>query len=175
MGDSIASAVSATFKEPAQCLFGPSTYEKDEAAARQGVPFALTQDISEFVTSLDLWAKAYIEKESERLLGKALTTEQVEAAYNSCIKTSPKGSLLKLKINMPNSAKPCRFWNADGSQAEWPLDWGIDFKLKLKISHLWIMGSGPRAEFGLVCLLEDCMPRKQVHAFPFGNPNCMDE
>ena len=35
---------------------------------------------------------------------------------------------------------------------------------------MWIMGSGPRAEFGLVCLLEDCMPQKTVHAFPFGNP-----
>ena len=33
-----------TFDQPARCLFGPSTFNKDEGAARQGIPFELTQD-----------------------------------------------------------------------------------------------------------------------------------
>ena len=57
----------ATFDEPARCLFGPSTFDKDESAAHQGVPFEPTQELSEFFTRLDVWAKAYIEQESERL------------------------------------------------------------------------------------------------------------
>ena len=80
---------------------------------------------------------AYIEKESERLMGKQLTKEQVEASYVSCVKETPgKSPLLKLKINMPNSAKPCRFWNPDSSEAPWPLDWAVPFQMRIKVSHL---------------------------------------
>ena len=165
-----------TFDEPARCLFGPSTFDKDESAARQGVPFELTQELSEFFTMLDTWAKGYIEKESERLLGKQLTKDQVEAGYVSCVKEAPgKSPLVKLKINMPNSAKPCRFWNADGSEAPWPLEWQIPFQIRLKASHLWIMGAGPRAEFGFVCLLEDAMAKQQPAAFPFGKSIPMEQ
>ena len=160
-----------TFAEPARCLFGPSNFDKDESAARQGIPFELTQEMSEFFTMLDVTAKTLIEQESERLLGKALTKDQVEQAYVSCVKETPgKPPLLKLKINMPHSAKPCRFWHPDGSEAPWPQDWGMPFQLRVKVSHLWIMGAGPRAEFGFVCLLEDAMPQRVVHAFPFGKP-----
>ena len=87
-----------TFTEPARCLFGPSNFDKDESAARQGIPFELTQEMSEFFTKLDVWAKDYIEQESERLLGKVLTKEQVEQGYVSCVKETPgKAPLLKLK------------------------------------------------------------------------------
>ena len=97
-----AERVSTTFKEPAQCLFGPSTYEKDEAADRQGVPFALAQEISEFFNSLELWPKGYIEQKSERLLGKALTAEQVEAAYNPMHQLRPQG------LSFENAKLTCR-------------------------------------------------------------------
>ena len=160
-----------TFAEPARCLFGPSTFDKDESAARQGIPFELTQEMSEFFTKFDVWAKQYIEQESERLLGKVLTKDQVEAAYVSCVKESPgKSPLLKLKINMSHSAKPCKFWHPDGSEAPWPQDWAMPFQIRIKVSHLWIMGAAARAEFGFVCLLEDAMPQRVVHAFPFGKP-----
>ena len=158
----------ATFEDPARCLFGPSTFDKDESATRQGIPFELTQELSEFFSHLDVWAKSYIEKESERLLGKQLTKEQVEAGYVSCVKEAPgKAPLLKLKINMSNSPKPCRFWQADGSEAPWPQDWAIPFQLKIKVSHLWVMGAKERAEFGFVCLIEDAMAKQQPAAFPW--------
>ena len=150
-----------TFAQPARCLFGPSNFDKDESAARQGIPFELTQEMSEFFTKLDVWAKQYIEQESERLLGKPLTKEQVEQGYVSCVKESPgKPPLLKLKINMAHSAKPCRAWHPDGSEAPWPQDWALPFQIRIKVSHLWMMGGAPRAEFGFVCLLEDAMPQR---------------
>ena len=71
---------------------------------------------------------------------------------------------------MLNSAKPCRFWNPDSSEAPWPLDWAVPFQMRIKVSHLWIMGAKERAEFGFVCLLEDAMPQQIQHAFPFGKP-----
>ncbi len=136
-----------------------------------GVPFELMQELSELFTQRDVWAKTYIEQESERLLGKQLTKEQVESGYVSCVKENPgKPPLLKLKLNMPNSARPCRFWNPDGSEAPWPQDWVMSFQIRIKVSHLWIMGAKERAEFGFVCLLEDAMPQRVVHAFPFGKP-----
>ena len=51
-----------SFEEPARCLFGPSTFDKDEAAVRQGLPFELTQELSEFFTHLDVWAKTLYRK-----------------------------------------------------------------------------------------------------------------
>ena len=71
---------------------------------------------------------------------------------------------------MQTSAKPCRFWNPDGSEAPWPQDWALSFQIRIKVSYLWIMGAGPRAEFGFVCLLEDAMAQRVVHVFPFGKP-----
>ena len=155
------------FLEPTQCLFAPSTFDKDPDATRQGIPFAITQEISEFFTSLDIWAKKYIEDESERLTGKELSAEQVDFAYKSCIKDTPKGSLLKLKINMPNSARPCKFWDSDGKETDWPIDWNTEFKMRIRISHLYIMGAGAKAEFGFVCIAEDLLPQKTIRASPF--------
>ena len=69
---------------------------------------------------------------------------------------------------MQNSAKPCRFWHPDGTEAPWPQEWQIPFQIRIKVSHLWIMGAGPRAEFGFGTLLEDALPKQQPAAFPFG-------
>ena len=127
-----------------------------KAPRARASPFELTQEMSEFFTKLDVWAKQYIEEHSERLLGKPLTKEQVEQGYVSCVKESPgKPPLLKLKINMAHSAKPCRFWHPDGSEAPWPQDFAMPFQLRVKVSHLWIMGAA-RAEFGFVCLFGGC-------------------
>ncbi len=72
--------IKPTFNEPARCLFCPSTFDKDEQAQRHGIPFELTQEMSELFTSLDTLAKSYIEQDSERLLGKQLTKDQIDCA-----------------------------------------------------------------------------------------------
>ena len=165
-----------TFNEPARCLFGPSAFGWDEQAMRQGIPFELTQEMSEFFTSLDVWAKEYIEKESERLLGKQLTGDHIDCAYCSCVtETSGKSPLLKFKLSMPNSAKPCRIWNRDGSQVEWPQYLCVPFKMRIKISHLCVMGVKERSECGFVCLLEGALLQRIEHAFPSGQAIQMEE
>ena len=47
-------------------------------------------------------------------------------------------------------------------------DWaGISVKGKVMLSNLWVMGTGPKAEFGIVCVLTDAMQLSQPFAFPF--------
>ena len=58
--------------------------------------------------------------------------------------THGKAPLLKLKINMPSSAKPCRFWIPDSNQAEWPMGWAAPFKMRISVSHSLII-RGERA------------------------------
>ena len=100
---------------------------------------------------------------SERLLGKQLTREQVEFAYVSNIKRAEgKAPLAKFKINMPGSNKPARCWTEDGKPADFITDWvGKTLKIKIMVSHLWVMGSAAKAEFGFVCLLTDAMAQKE--------------
>ena len=171
-----AGRVVVNFKNSIQCLFAPSTFEKDLDAARQSLPLALTEEVAEYFAALDEKCIDVIHKESERHLGKQLTKEQVQAGYISCVKSTQKGTMLKLKINTPHSQRPCRFWNKDGSPGEWPSDWnGAELRCQILCSHLWIMGSGARAEFGLVCLLTDAMVEERNFAFPFADPNYMEQ
>ena len=129
------------------------------------IQFELSQEITDWFAEFDTWAKDYLQQNSERLFGQLLTTEQVDYQYISCLK---EGKGCKFKINMQNSARPCCFWNADASEAAWPLDWNSNFAVKVKISHLWHMGSGAKLEYGFVMLLEDACQQKVTHAFPFG-------
>ena len=70
---------------------------------------------------------------------------------------------------MPNSARPCRFWNADASEVSWLLDWATNFKLRATTTtHVWVMGSGAKLEYGFVILLEDACAQTITHVFPFG-------
>ena len=41
-------------------------------------------------------------------------------------------------------------------------------KIAVLASHLWIMGTGGKAEFGFVVLVTDVMEGKVQYAFPFG-------
>ena len=171
-----ADRVVVNFKNPIQCLFAPSTFERDLDAARQSLPMSLTEEVADYFKDLDQKCIDLVQKDSERILGKQLTNEQVEAAYVSCVKTTPKGTMVKLKINIPNSQRTCRFWNKDGSAGEWPSDWhGAELRCQVLCNHLWIMGTGTRAEFGLVCLLTDAMVEERSYAFPFAEPDSMLE
>ena len=127
-----------TFEQPCQCLFPPSNFDKDESATRMSVHFELNEELEQFFNEFDTWAKGYLQQHSERIFGKQLSEQQVEASYCSCVKS---GKGVKLKINMASSPRPARFWNADGSERGFPDDWATSFALKIKVSHLWILGS----------------------------------
>ena len=157
------------FEQPTECVFQPGSYDRDEAALRQNVVFRPTQEMEQFFTQLDEWAVDYLTEQSERLFGKTLTKEQVSFGYVPVLK-KPEGKLplAKFKINMPGSQRPLRCWTEDKEPADFIQDWaGRSMLLKILMSHLWIMGSGARAEFGLVCLLTNAMVEERSYASPF--------
>ncbi len=47
---------------------------------------------------------------------------------------------------------------------------GRNFKINVLASHLWLMGSAAKSEFGLVVLVTGVLEKKTVHTFPFGKP-----
>ena len=161
---------SHVFEQPVECVFQPGSYDRDEAALRQNVVFRSSQEMEEFLNQLDEWAIDYLTEHSERLFGKTLTKEQVSFGYVPVLK-KPEGKLplLKFKINMPGSQRPLRCWNENKGPADFIQDWaGRSMQLKILVSHLWVMGSGGKAEYGFVCLLTDVMAMKQqAIAFPF--------
>ena len=91
-----------------------------------------------------------------------MSPEQVELGYNSCLKDKS----VKFKINMPHSAAPSRFWDDAGEPLPFPASWTQCFKLRVKCSHLWMMGAKDKS-FGFVMICEDLCPKAQVSASPW--------
>ena len=154
-----------TFTEPANCLWPPSNFDKDETANRMCIHFEPTDELRSFFLEFDQWAVNYLTEHSERLLGKKMSQEQIESGYHSCLKENNKGC--KFKICMPNAPTPTRFWDDDGEQLPFPTHWNGSFRLRLKISHLWQMSSGKDKSFGFVIICEDLCPQMQVAASPW--------
>ena len=66
---------------------------------------------------------------------------------------------------MPSAATPSRFGDDDGELLPFPINWTGCFKLRIKISHLWMMGGADKS-FGFVTIREDLMPQQAAAAPP---------
>ena len=163
------------FEEQVECLFNPGSYDKDDQALRQNIVFRLNDELEKICTDLDAWAVEYIAENSERLLGKALTKEQVGFAYvSNAKKQEGKSPLVKFKINMPGSNKPTRCWTEDGAPAGFMQVWaGAAMKIKVLVSHLWVMGSASKAEFGFVIVVTDVMAQQDEVECPIRAFRCV--
>ena len=157
------------FEQPAESPFAPGNHDKDDSALRQYIVFRLNEEIESFFNELETWAPPYIEEHSERLLGKTLTPEQVDFGLVRNVKRAEgRQPLVKFKLNMPGSSKPTRCWDENKCPVEWISDWvGKSIKLKMFVSHLWVMGSGSKAEFGFVVIVTGALEEKQIFDFPF--------
>ena len=160
---------SHTFERPAESPFSPGNHDKDETAMRQNIVFRLNDELEKFFVDFEAWAIDYITEHSERLLGKTLSTDEVNFGFVSNVKKQEgKPPLVKFKLNMPGSQKATRCWSEKGEPIDFISDWvGKSVKLRILVSHLWVMGSGSKSEFGFVCLVTDAMEEKQCFAFPF--------
>ena len=158
-----------TFELLVESPFQPGNHDKDETALRQNIVFRCNEELAKFFEALDIWAIEYITEHSERILGKELPVGQVKANYISSIKQSEgRPPLVKCKLNMPGSSKPTRCWDAEGQEIDFIRDWaGKNFKIKVLVSHIWLMGSAAKSEFGFVVLVTDVMEKKTIHTFPF--------
>ena len=163
--------------------FNPSTFDKDTEALRQNICFETTEELEHWAQEFDAWAINIAHQNSMELFKKQMTREQIAEAYTSPLRgTENQVPMLKCKINMPSHARPCRFWSEQQKLIDHPLDWRLNtYKVRLRVSHLWIMGSNAKPEFGFCLLLEDAIVLEPKFEFPFpdhafGQPeNCQME
>ena len=57
-------------------------------------------------------------------------------------------------------------WGDAGEQLPWPISWNGSFKMRVKISHLWQIGSRDKS-FGFDVICEDLCPQVQITASPW--------
>ena len=154
-----------TFDTLTHAPFGPSSFDKDPNASRMQLDMRLSGADEEYFELLDRWAMASVLEHSEKLFKKKLTPEQVEERYHPILRKSEKHpTLLKTKINLHGN-RPCMFWNSKEEIIGAPDDWkGLEFRARVHVSHLWLMGS----DCGLVLNCADLLLLDKASvAFPF--------
>ena len=135
--------------------FAPSTFDKNPEATRLNLQLSIDDDATlRELKKFDAWVVEYIAQNSERLLRKKLTKEQVQAAYSSNLKTKEGyAPLLKTKLDLEGRNAVC-CWGKDDSSIDAPasLDaWKGYIEARICFTHVWIMGT----QFGVVARLTD--------------------
>ena len=138
---------------PTTTPFGANTFN-DEDTARKNIEFRLTPEQDAEMHAFDDWAKDYLEQNSERLMKKKLSREQIEEHYRSPVRRQEGyAPLLRAKINVGGKAT-VRCWNEEGLRSALPSDLTLYALVpRLQLSHLYIMGR----DFGWVINCTDLM------------------
>ena len=143
---------------PTTTPFGAGSYG-DEVTARKTLDLRVNDAEYEFFNQLDNWAVDYIAKNSERLLKKRLTRDQVREHYRSPV-TAKEGyqPLVRTKINA-GGQNVVRCWDTSKEAVSLPEDLkACNFLAHVHLSHLWMMGR----DYGWVISCQDLMILDQV-------------
>ena len=136
-------------------VFEPGSFDKDPTAQRLNLVLECDDDFQTQIKAFDAWFVEYLTVNSERLLKRKMSPEQVVNGYCSCVKLPTGGKsfqpTLKTKIDLEGNGT-IRCWDTNGASISMPYTWrGLKLKPRLLFSHLWIMG----AQFGVVLKLTD--------------------
>jgi len=142
--------------------FGPSlAFEKTNGDTRRLTLPIRCDDLSTlaFFETLDVWALLYLEENSERLLGRKMTAEQVRASYKPCLRVKDNGKyepLLHAKITLGGD-DPTRFWDENKQQRDPPeltaSAWQRSpAQYRFSVPQLWIMAG----QCGFLVNITDC-------------------
>ena len=152
-------------------VFEPGSFDKDPTAQRLNLVLECDDDFQAQIKAFDVWFVEYLTINSERLLKRKMSPEQVADGYCSCVKLPPGGKsfqpTLKTKIDL-DGLGAIRCWDTNGASITMPYTWrGLRVKPRLNFSHLWIMG----AQFGVVLKITDveiaCSDVPEVVVNPF--------
>ena len=150
--------------QPVYSPFGATSFG-DEFATPRTIEFSLSAEQNAEFARFEEWAVQYISANSERLLKKTLSYEQVKAAYKSPV-TRREGYKphVRAKINTAGSS-PCRCWDINGDRTELPADQlrGVPLLPRLCLSHMWVMSK----EIGFCFLCQDLMVCQALETCPF--------
>jgi len=140
--------------------FGPSLgFDKKTGDTRRLTLAIRCDDMStlSFFEALDHWAKSYLTENSERVLGRKMTAEQIEATYKPCLRVSDKREpLLHAKITF-GGEEPTRFWDEYKQRRDPPeltaSAWQQSpAQFRFHVPQLWIMAG----QCGLLVNVTDC-------------------
>ena len=150
--------------EPLSTQWGPSSFDQNSLSTRCNFDFMCDDNLTAILKSIDDWARAYIEKHSQRIFGKELTAAQVMDSYKpALVERGSYPSQSRCKINLGGS-RAVRCWDESGKPRELPDDWkGCKFVAKVNLSHLWIMSK----EFGFVFNITDLQVFEDTKLCPF--------
>ena len=149
---------------PLQTQWGPSSFDASSTSTRCNFDFVCDEKLTQQLQQVDTWAKAYIEKHSQRLFGKVLTAQQVNDNDKPIlIERGSYPSQLRCKINMAGS-KQVRCWDENGQPRPPPQDWkNCKFVARVNLSHLWLMSR----EMGWVVNITDLQIFEDQWVCPF--------
>ena len=89
---------------------------------------------------IDAWAVAELAKNSERIFGKKMSLEQVQAAYRPCLRRKEGfAPLLHTKMTLDAGPNATSFWDEQKQRRLPPDDFrNVSLLLKLSVPHLWL-------------------------------------
>ena len=107
--------------EPVYSPFGASSWSNDPKATRYTIELSLYPEQVVQWRKFNDWAVGYLAQESERLLKKQLTPEQMLEMYNSPLhEREGYAPTLRCKISLGQSQHACKFWNSAHEQIAEP-------------------------------------------------------
>ena len=121
-------------------IFEPGSFDKDPTAQRLNLVLECDDDFQAQIAAFDAWFVEYLTVNSERLLKRKMSPEQVANGYCSCVKL-PTGwksfqPTLKTKIDLEGLGT-IRCWDTNGASISMPYTWrGLKLKPGFLFSHL---------------------------------------
>jgi len=144
--------------------YEPGVYSGEEVS-RVNLCLRPTEEVQSELSRLDDWVIAYVTANSERLLGKSQTEEQVKARYQTTLRCNDKGypPVIRCKMNVYGKGQ-VNVWSNKESR-EQPSSWaGCQVKVRILLKHLYLMG----ANFGLTLDITDVdIENEQMQICPF--------
>ena len=138
--------------------FAPSSFDKNPNATKLNLQLSIEDEATlRELKSFDEWVVEHVAQNSERLLRKSMTKEQVQSVYTSNLKSKDGfAPLLKTQLHLAGRNAVC-YWGDYNSTIDPPPPPGPDawkgthIEARICFTHLWFMAG----QFGVVARLTD--------------------
>lgn len=150
-------------KVPLLACYEPSAYQNADATRVNAVLRPAAEHEAE-LKALDEWCLSFVAENSERLVGRAQSIEQLSGLYQPCLRTSDKyPPSVRVKMNLQGFSAT-KFWDEAGKATTAPASWtGCSVWPRIRIKGLWFMAK----QFGIVLELSDAKVRQVETECPF--------
>ena len=142
--------------------FEPRAFDGQEAS-RVSLCLRPTESVQRQLEDLDNAILSLATANSTTLFGKELSPQAIIDRYQSALKVSEKGTLMRSKINL-SGARPCRYWATTNARTDAPETWAGAFcATRICVKALWFM---PK-EFGVLLEVHDALVTQPDTECPF--------